>query len=161
MGDEGVGAPVSTTAYNKIFRSLVGPAGDSPGIEGFVAYGLYKVAKREWVTDFVDRQKRKPNDAELDAYTSSWTASQLEGARERASQSLAQFAQASIDEAEPRILQKALKGNFWRSFFPSVVAALAYTVILLILAFILTAVGVDILGILENMASSEPVGSAL
>jgi hypothetical protein len=67
--------------YNPIFERLVDPPDGELLVEGFIAYGLYKIAKREWVSEFRARERRKPTDAELDSYVSTWTASQLQGQR--------------------------------------------------------------------------------
>lgn len=38
--------------YNQVFERLVT---DTDDIEGFIAYGLYKQAKREWLSAFTIR----------------------------------------------------------------------------------------------------------
>lgn len=56
--------------YNEVFERLVT---DPDDIEGFIAYGLYKQAKREWLIDFHSRLGRAPNANELKAYNQTWT----------------------------------------------------------------------------------------
>lgn len=41
--------------YNPIFETLVGKLGPQDaeaGLQGLIAYGLYKISKREWVSGF-------------------------------------------------------------------------------------------------------------
>jgi hypothetical protein len=39
-------------------------------ISGYVAYGIYKQAKREWLRKFEDVHQRSPTPAEMAAYVS-------------------------------------------------------------------------------------------
>src|SRR5829696_3915581 len=64
-----------------MFPQLVKEA-DTPEqkLIGFIAYGLYEEARREWASDFRDREGRYPAENELRAYERSWTASRLDRA---------------------------------------------------------------------------------
>jgi hypothetical protein len=64
--------------FDAIFPQLVNK--DSPGqkLLGFIAYGLYQDAKREWISAFRHRETRYPVAEEVRAYERSWTASRLE-----------------------------------------------------------------------------------
>ena len=53
--------------YNQTFEKLV-PDAEPSDLEGIVAYGLYKIAKREWAREIGERAQRNPTDAELAAY---------------------------------------------------------------------------------------------
>ena len=109
--------------YNRIFETLVGPEGATPHIQGLVAYGLYKVSKREWISDFTTRNRRRPSSDELDAYTRTWTPSQISTVQDRAAQVLAEYALTVLQDEEPRILARALRGSFWRAVPSSMLAA--------------------------------------
>jgi len=139
--------------YNPVFERLVGPPDGELLVEGFIAYGLYKIAKREWVSEFRARERRKPTPAELEAYVATWTASQVQGAKERAAQALAEFASDIIEAEEPKTLRRALRGSFLRAFWPSLTASVVYTLILILLAFVLTWAGVDLLGIFQHVGN--------
>ncbi len=149
-----VGDENSERSYNPIFEKLVGPENSEAGLQGIVAYGLYKIAKREWVSEFRTRTGRKPTDDELDAYTRTWTASQLTTVNERAAQILAEYASEVIQSEEPRILRRALEGSFWRSVWPSMLAAFLYTLLLVGAALILARSGIDLIGIFRDVAGS-------
>jgi len=66
---------------------------------------------------------------------------------------LAEYAQSVIENEEPRILKKALRGSFWRAVWPSMVGALLYTLILIAFAIVLALSGIDLLGILKSASS--------
>ena len=144
----------SAPKYNPIFERLVSESGGPNALPGLIAYGLYKTAKREWVSDLSAREGRKPTDAELDAYMRTWTASQITTIQERAEQFLAEYASAVIQEEEPRILREAVRGSFWRAILPSVVASFLYTLVLIAIALILARSGIDLLGIFRDVAGS-------
>lgn len=63
---EPVSAPMPTPHnHNTIFGSLVAMEAD---IAGFVAYGLYKQNKRDWMIAFAREHRRPPNEAEVRSY---------------------------------------------------------------------------------------------
>lgn len=61
------GEDVAERGYNRVFERLVDDTEDD--ITGYVAYALYKQKKRDWITDFIERNGRVPGDKELDEYT--------------------------------------------------------------------------------------------
>ena len=61
--------------FDPIFPRLVKGDAAAEKLLGFIAYGLYQDAKREWISDFRAREKRYPLDEELLAYERSWTSS--------------------------------------------------------------------------------------
>lgn len=87
--------------YNPIFEKLVKHRED---VLGLVAYGIYKIAKREWVAQFGQDRQRNPNEAELTAYISTWTPSQLDNVQGTAEKVLASYAEEVIAAAEPGII---------------------------------------------------------
>ena len=115
---------------------------------GFVAYGLYHEAKREWISDFHARERRYPLDEELRAYERSWTASRLEALRNAAAQSIAAYTDLVVTQAETQILRSAQKGRFWRAVWRWVAGALLYTLVMVGLAVGLARSGIDLIGIL-------------
>jgi hypothetical protein len=72
--DEASKKPVACSDYNPIFERLFGDVEDgSANVEGLVAYGLYKISKREWVTGLRKKEARGPSAEELRAYMATWT----------------------------------------------------------------------------------------
>lgn len=133
--------------YNPIFEVLVdSPGSDHGRLQGLVAYGLYKGAKREWASDIRRREGRGPNENELAAYIATWTESRLGGVRGEAAQILAAYADYVVSEEQPRILRNALKGSFSRAFWPSFWATILFAVLVVALGAILAAQDIDILG---------------
>ncbi|MBO0903953.1 hypothetical protein J1C47_09890 [Jiella sp. MQZ13P-4] len=140
--------------YNPIFERLVNV--DQPmaeNLSGMIAYCLYKIAKREWATDFFQRNGRKPNETELDEYLRTWTTTRIAGAEKEADAVLLDFAGSVVDENTPRIREDALRGTFWGSVWTSCLAAFLYTVFLIGAAVILKSAGIDLLSIVQSVRS--------
>ena len=72
--------------FDAIFPRLVKEESPEEKLLGFIAYGLYLEAKREWVSDFQAREQRYPGDEELSTYERSWTPSRLEALENAAAQ---------------------------------------------------------------------------
>ncbi|WP_407105586.1 hypothetical protein [Hansschlegelia beijingensis] len=131
---------------------MVDPAHEQPELVGLVAYALYKRSKREWAEAIGAKHRRKPTDHELEQYVDSWTDSRLSGLKEEAKSALASFAYSIVEEETPKIEKEALKGKFWGSVFESVCGAFLYTILLVIVAVLLSKAGVDALGVLKEAA---------
>lgn len=140
--------------YNKIFERLVGGIedGNDANLRGLLAYGFYKVAKREWVAQYREKHGKPPSGDELQRYADTWTKSQLKSTEDRADQVLAEYAGIVIQSEEPAILRRALKGSFLSGVFQSITANIIYTIILIVITIILLVNGVDILSVLKNMS---------
>jgi hypothetical protein len=136
--------------YNPIFDRLAPSPNAEENIRGLIAYGLYKVAKREWAQGIWERENRKPSQVELDAYAATWTESLQKGLQERADSSLANFGKVVIDEATPGIREDALRGTTGKAISTSVVANAVYTLILIAVAIILYLAGIDIVGFVQK-----------
>src|SRR5215217_4988243 len=119
-------------ALDPMFPQLVKEA-DTPEqrLIGFIAYGLYEEARREWASDFRDREGRYPAENELRAYERSWTASRLDGIRNAAGQLIAAYADTVANQLETEILRRALKGQVWRSVGQWLFSALVFTLTVL------------------------------
>lgn len=146
--------------FDSVFPRLVDEASDQgQKLIGFVAYGLYHEAKREWTSDFREREKRYPLEEELRAYERSWTASRLDALRNAAAQVIAAYTDVVIIQAEKQILRSALKGNFRRVVWGSVIGLLLYTLAILGLAFALARSGISLTGVLSAVMSPEAAGA--
>lgn len=138
--------------YNPIFERFVNVTlPEDQVLPGMVAYCLYKIAKREWATDFFERTGRKPNAGELDEYIRTWTNTRIAGAQKEADAVLLAFASSVIDENTPRIREDALRGTFWTAVWNSMVAASLYTLCLIGLVVILRFAGIDLLSIFQSI----------
>jgi hypothetical protein len=111
-----------------MFPQLVKEA-DTPEqkLIGFIAFGLYEEARREWASAFREREGRYPVDTELRAYEKSWTASRLDGLRNAAIQLVAAYADTVATQLEAEILRGAVKGRFWRGVGQWLFSAVLYT----------------------------------
>lgn len=139
-------------SFNPIFGQYVSvEKPEAEQLEGLIAYGLYKIAKREWALGLFDDHQRSPSPDDLSAYARTWTPSQIDGKREQARTILAQYANEVVEAAAPGIEKEALKGSFWRTIGYGVLTNLAYTALLILLVFALKLSGVDVLGLAEKI----------
>jgi hypothetical protein len=141
----------SKNQIDPIFPRLVKGDGAAEKILGFITYGLYQDAKREWISDFRAREKRYPLDEELHAYERSWTASRLEALENAAAQLVTAYTDSVVTQAEKQILRGALRGSFWSTAWTSMVGALLYTLLLFAFVVGLARSGVDLTSILAKL----------
>jgi hypothetical protein len=140
-------------AYNDIFERLVDQSDDP--VRGYVAYGIYKKAKREWIQAFkAAHGGTGPTVEQTEAYVATWTPQLITNATDAAESSLAEFAASAIADARPSIVEEALKGNGLKSVLLSMLAAFLYTLLLIGVVIVLKISGVDLLSILQ--AASPP-----
>jgi hypothetical protein len=134
-----------TPPFDPIFPRLV-----------FIAYGFYEEARREWASDFRDREGRYPAEGDIRAYERSWTASRLDGIRNAAVQLVAAYADSVAHQLEAEILRRALKGHFWRSIGRWLLSAFLFSVAVLGVLIALARYGVDPIGALQDLATPPP-----
>jgi hypothetical protein len=140
--------------FDPAFPRLVHEAeGTEQKLIGFIAYGLYQDAKREWISDFRSREGRYPHDEELREYERSWTASRLEGLKNAAVQSIAAYTDSVLSQAETQILRNALNASVWRAVWCGLVGALLYTLIVIGFIVILARSGIDLKGLFERLTT--------
>ena len=140
--------------FDPVFPRLVTEAdGAAHKLIGFIAYGLYQEARREWISDFHAREKRYPSDEELRAYERSWTGSRLEALENAAAQVITAYTDSVVTQAEKQVLRTALKGRFWRGVWRWAVGALLYTLIMAGLALGLLRSGIDLIGFLTTASN--------
>ncbi len=135
--------------HNTMYERLVDQSGNK--VQGFIAYGLYKTAKREWVRKFEIDHGRSPRASEVTGYVTAYTPQTIDAFEAQARGVLAQFAAGIVADARPEIIEGALRGAFWKNVFQSMTANAIYTVVLIMLALVLAAAGIDLLGIFETM----------
>jgi hypothetical protein len=140
-----------------MFSQLVKEA-DTPEqkLIGFIAFGLYEEARREWVSDFREREGRYPVDTELRDYEKSWTASRLDGLRNAAIQLVAAYADMVATQLEADILRGAVKGRFWRGVGQWLFSAVLYTLTVLGTLVALSRSGLDPIKTIQDFATPAP-----
>jgi small-conductance mechanosensitive channel len=144
---------ITEPEYNPIFGRLVNSEGpEVEQLSGLVAYGLYKVAKREWAADLGRRKGRPPNQEELNAYILTWTDSRIRGLEEQAETVLGNFAASVVEDSTPKIREDALKGTNARAITLSIISNALYTLLLIATLIILRISGVDLLSILTSLS---------
>lgn len=143
---------MATPAYNPVFDSLVAAPDD---IEGFIAYGLYKQAKREWLLEHQARVGKPPTAVELRAFSRQWSPTALQAFRETAESALSAYAQSVLEEQTPSIQRDALlQGRpLWKDVLIGVISALTYSLVLVIAAFLIKIFGNDFLDALNGLRS--------
>ena len=85
--------------FDAIFPRLVKEESPEAKLLGFIAYGLYLEAKREWVSDFQAREQRYPGDEELSTYERSWTPSRLEALENAAAQLVTAYTDSVVNSS--------------------------------------------------------------
>ncbi len=136
--------------YNPIFEYFVPADRADDNVRGLIAYGLYKIAKREWSQGIPIRQGRQPNAAEREAYIATWTSSRLAGLEQQADATLAAFGSAVVEAAAPGIREDALRGTTSKAIGTSVAANAIYTLVLIAFALILYLAGIDLIGFVQK-----------
>ena len=116
-------------------------------VRALVAYGLCKIAKREWTSGFHERQAGPPSIADIDAYHASWTASMIYGKQAEADAILRDYGSTIIAAEKPRIVEDALHGTSIRAMAVNIGSAFLYTLILVGIVVVLRFAGVDILSL--------------
>jgi len=133
--------------YNRLFEAFYD--NDEDQVRGLIAYGLYKIAKREWSRDFAQRNGRAPNEAELEAYHASWTPAVVSGKQSEAEQVLKAYSDEVIKLERPRIVEEALRGTTGAAIRTNPLSNFIYTLLLVGVVVILEMAGVDILSIAQ------------
>lgn len=141
---------VARSSYNEVFERLVT---DTDDIEGFIAYGLYKQAKREWLIDFHHQNHRAPKAAEFAAYNACWTETSLQALRENAESALSAYADTIVEVATPSIESEALKVGrpVWKDLVIGAMSAVTYSVLLLVAAYLIKVFGNDFTDALQGV----------
>lgn len=135
-------------SYNRLFETFVD---NQPSkILGYVAYGLYKESKRQWVQQETSTRGVAPTDTQIRGHVGSYTPALQDSLLKSAETALAAFAAEAIEEAKPAIVQEALRGSAASAIRIGLLTNLIYTVLLVALAIVLKYAGVDILGIFQS-----------
>ncbi len=148
------GARPEPPRYNPIFERFVPAEQADENVPGLIAYGLYKIAKREWAQQIQEREGRQPTPDEQAAYIATWTESRLRGLEQQADSTLAAFGEVVVNAATPGIREDAIRGTSGKSIRLSIAANFIYTLLLIAVALILKWSGIDLIGLLEKARPS-------
>ncbi|QYE36529.1 hypothetical protein KZX46_11755 [Polymorphobacter sp. PAMC 29334] len=121
--------------------------GEPDEVRGLVAYGLYKIAKREWTETFYENKGVAPERSDVVAYTSTWTPAMIAGKQTQADAILDDYGRSLVDAARPTIVETALRGSLGRTIGINIFSAFLYTLILIGLVVVLRYSGVDLLAL--------------
>ena len=135
--------------HNALYERFV-DQGDS-AVQGYIAYGLYKNAKREGLISFKATYARDPTAEEMASCVSAYTDQMIETYETQAAGVLTAFAEGAVADARAGIVEEALRGSTWGSIGQSIAANALYTVILIALVIVLALTGVDVLGLYEKI----------
>jgi hypothetical protein len=149
QSDQQRGSPKAP--FDPVFPRLVKADGRGEKLLGFIAYGLYQDAKREWISDFQAREKRYPSEEELRIYERSWTTSRLEALENSAAQLVAAYTDSVVTQAEKQFLRSALAGSYWRAVLRWIGGALLYTLLLFAIAITLSRSGINLTATLDRI----------
>ncbi|CUH54412.1 hypothetical protein [Shimia marina] len=152
---------------NPMFSLLAGK--DNEDVEGLIAYALYKRHKRSWATNFEEKNKRPPNNAEKAAFAETTsTEDSCERYRMNAQDILIGFANSFVEDERPGIEQEAIKGSvsdavhgikkagsFWSLLKVGVVSTLVTSALLALLAFGTQVFGIDLIDALQGTPESK------
>jgi hypothetical protein len=139
--------------YSQIFEKFYDD--DEDKVRGLIAYGLYKIAKREWHIQFKGEKGREPNLTEISDYTAMWTQALLDGKRIEANDVMRAYSNTVIDNERPAIVESALRGTWSNTIIKNLASSAIYTLILILLALILKMAGVDILQIAGAVTATK------
>jgi hypothetical protein len=128
--------------FGVIFKRFYDSEPDN--VRGLVAYGLYKIAKREWTDEFYRTNGVPPERADVIRYTATWTAAMITGKQAEADDILRDYGRQLVAAAKPDIVETALKGTMLRSIGINVASAFLYTLILIGLVAVLHYAGVGL-----------------
>ena len=132
----------SSYNYNTVFERLVDDINDGRSqVVGIIAYGMYKISKREWITEHREQVGAAPGDDDMRKFALAQTNTNLDGYRAQAEQILASYAEALLAEERPKIIKDALRGTFWSSVWSSIVATFIFSIILICMVIIAEKLG--------------------
>lgn len=109
-------------------------ASGSP-IAAAVAFSFYTQAKRDWVAQFRAENRRYPTDDELMSFVRAHGSILLDTLLDHGRGIIIHVIRRGIASVRPSIVAEALRGGFWRAFWPSFVATVAFSLALAAVAF--------------------------
>ncbi|KRE04715.1 hypothetical protein ASE61_07295 [Bosea sp. Root670] len=149
------------TDYNRVFERICAKSqSEGDQIIAYIAYGVYKEQKR----DFLMRRKEELGGpvptAEIDVYHRTWGDGQINLVWESATQALAQFAVSYADAEKQKAVQEALttalKGSSLRQLWTAIIANIGAAIITVFVYFALRFVGFDLIDQIKKLERIVP-----
>lgn len=134
--------------YNTIYERLVEHNKDVPRIQGYIAYCLYKEAKRQWITERTDTGSR-PTETEIQKFSENYVAMTLDAFSKNAEAILVDYSKEVVEKEKPSIIAHALKGSVARDIWLGILVNFLWTIILIAFVVIIQKTGVDIINMLD------------
>lgn len=149
--------------YNPIFERISARAtADDDRIISYIAYGIYKEQKRDFLIDRKNELGGPVPQSEVEIYHKTWTDGQISLVWESATQALAQFAVSYADaekkQAVAEALADALKGSFLRQVWISILANFGAAVLTIGIYFGLRFIGFDLIDQIRKLEQIVPGG---
>lgn len=152
--------------HNPIFERIFGRVqAEGDRIIAYIAYGLYKQRKRDFL---IARQRELGGDvpqAEIDIFHRTYDEGQIDLVWNAAKESLAVFAINYADDAKEEAVKTALieavKGRFWNSVWITTAANFIFAIGVVVLYFLLRFIGFDLLDKLHKLDQIFPNGASV
>ena len=92
--------PSDEDQFSTIFRRLVKSSDD---LVGLIAYGIYKQSKRDWIIQYKEKHKRRPNSDAMNDYHDHFTDTDLDRFRNEAEGMMVAFSDVIVADKRPYI----------------------------------------------------------
>ena len=142
--------------YNPIFENIfarIEEGGDE--IIAYIAYGLYKEQKRDFLIQEKERLKGPVPQEQLDAFHRFINERQIELLWNAAAESLGRFALNFADEEKKEAVREALadavKGKFWQQVWVTASATFIFAIGSIVIYFGLRFIGFDLIDQLNKL----------
>lgn len=144
--------------YNPIFERILARAQQEDDlITAYIAYGIYKERKRDFLIEQKEKSGASVPQTTLEIYHDGWNDGQIDLAWNKAAGILATFAVSYADEEKKEAVRSALKeavrGKFWKDVWVSAVANLFFAVGTIALYLLLKFMGFDLVEKLAKLSS--------
>lgn len=147
--------------YNTVFERICQRstnAGDE--IIAFIAYGIYKERKRDFIINRGAELNSAVPQSEIDLYHKTWNDGQIDLAWNRAKEVLAEFgvnyAEQEKQAAVKAALVDALRGSFWKNVLVNAAANFIFAIGAILIYFLLRFSGFDLLDKLRKLEQILP-----
>jgi hypothetical protein len=142
--------------YNPIFEKIFARAQDGDLVIAYIAYGIYKERKREFLIERKGATGAPVPQSEIDIFHATWNDGQIDLAWRRAEETLATFAVSYADEEKKEAVRSALKeairGKFWKDVWVSAIANLFFAIGTIALYLLLKFMGFDLVEKLAKLS---------
>lgn len=143
--------------YNPIFEKISARAQNDDLITAYIAYGIYKERKRDFLIERREATGSPVPQSEIDIFHATWNDGLIDLAWNRAEETLATFAVSYADEEKKEAvrlaLSDALGGKFWKDVGVNAIANLVFAIGTIALYLLLKFMGFDLIEKLAKLSS--------